>query len=294
MSRSTGRIRLAIQFMSRRENWFISSSPITLATLRSFLPWWGAAVASMFYILERRHSAWPMALCTTLIMAPSSLFRLQSGLALSDMFGMVFVLAFLLVEGASPPSPEGALARRIACGLIAGLSLGAQPHITLLILAYWCIRSVPSASGRRRLGLDRGACLCTGVAMWLIPVAWPPAASKPISRPRSANSNGGSGAQAFLCSARRSALVGCSLSRCCPSRQWSFQNPAADCRARLGQGKSSSRGPLFRFIAAACVVLLARGRDQLRAEDRRRLRSIPVHRRVRARGAVEQCQPLQA
>ena len=31
-----------------------------------------------------------------------------------------------------------------------------------------------------------------------------------------------------------------------------------DCRARLGQGKSSSRGPLFRFIAAACVVLLAR------------------------------------
>jgi len=34
--------------------------------------------------------------------------------------------------------------------------------------------------------------------------------------------------------------------------------PAADCRARLGQGKSSSRGPLFRFIAAACVVLLAR------------------------------------
>jgi len=64
-------------------------------------------------------------------MAPSSLFRLQSGLALSDMFGMVFVLAFLLVEGASPPSPEGALARRIACGLIAGLSLGAQPHITL-------------------------------------------------------------------------------------------------------------------------------------------------------------------
>lgn len=37
MSRSTGRIRLAIQFMSRRENWFISSSPITLAPLRSFL-----------------------------------------------------------------------------------------------------------------------------------------------------------------------------------------------------------------------------------------------------------------
>jgi hypothetical protein len=101
MSRSTGRIRLAIQFMSRRENGFISS--ITLAPLRSFLPWWGAAVASMFYILERRHSAWPMALCTTLIMAPSSLFRLQSGLALSDMFGMVFMLAFLLVKGASPP-----------------------------------------------------------------------------------------------------------------------------------------------------------------------------------------------
>jgi hypothetical protein len=56
-----------------------------------------AAVASMFYVLERRHSDWPVALCATLIMSP--LFWLQSGLALTDMFGMVFVVGFLLVEG---------------------------------------------------------------------------------------------------------------------------------------------------------------------------------------------------
>lgn len=61
---------------------------------------------------------------------------LQSGLALTDMFGMVFVLAFLLVEGISARTPQGDLARRMTCGLIAGLSLGAGPHITLLILAY--------------------------------------------------------------------------------------------------------------------------------------------------------------
>src|SRR6185312_15633837 len=60
-----------------------------------------ASVASMFYVLERRHSDWPVALCATLIMALSPLFWLQSGLALTDMFGMVFVVAFLLVEGAT-------------------------------------------------------------------------------------------------------------------------------------------------------------------------------------------------
>ena len=55
----------------------------------------------MFYVLERRHSDWPVALCATLIMALSPLFWLQSGLPLTDMFGMVFVVAFLLVEGAT-------------------------------------------------------------------------------------------------------------------------------------------------------------------------------------------------
>ena len=49
----------------------------------------GGAVASMFYVLERRHSDWPVALCATLIMALSPLFWLQSGLALTDMFGML-------------------------------------------------------------------------------------------------------------------------------------------------------------------------------------------------------------
>jgi hypothetical protein len=42
-------------------------------------------------------------LVATLIMALSPLFWLQSGLALTDMFGMVFVVGFLLVEGQPPP-----------------------------------------------------------------------------------------------------------------------------------------------------------------------------------------------
>jgi hypothetical protein len=41
----------------------------------------------------------PVALRATHIMALSPLFWLQSGLALTDMFGMVFVVGFLLVEG---------------------------------------------------------------------------------------------------------------------------------------------------------------------------------------------------
>ena len=96
----------------------------------------GAAVASLFYLLDRRQNIWPVALCATLIMALSPLYWLQSGLALTDMFGMVFVLAFLLLEGISPPAPRGDLARRIACGVIAGLALGARPHIAFLIVVY--------------------------------------------------------------------------------------------------------------------------------------------------------------
>jgi 4-amino-4-deoxy-L-arabinose transferase-like glycosyltransferase len=86
----------------------------------------GAAIASMFYLLDRRQNDWQMALCATLIMALSPLYWLQSGLALTDMFGMVSVLAFLLVEGTTPATPRGQFIRRIACGLIAGLSLGAR------------------------------------------------------------------------------------------------------------------------------------------------------------------------
>ncbi|HEU0016850.1 MAG TPA: hypothetical protein VFQ31_00600, partial [Methyloceanibacter sp.] len=84
-----------------------------------------------------------MALCATLIMALSPLYWLQSGLALTDMFGMMSVLAFLLVEGTTPATPRGQFIRRIACGLIAGLSLGARPHLTLLIVLYWCLRATP-------------------------------------------------------------------------------------------------------------------------------------------------------
>ena len=100
-----------------------------------------AAVASLFYVLERRNSNWPVALCATLIMALSPLFWLQSGLALTDMFGMVFVAGFMLVEGTTTTTPRGALVKRIACGLIAGLSVGARPQITLLIVVYWCFRA---------------------------------------------------------------------------------------------------------------------------------------------------------
>jgi len=111
----------------------------------------GAAVASMFYLLDRRYEDRSVALSATLIMALSPLFWLQSGLALTDMFGMVFVLAFLLVEGGSPRTPQGDLARRIACGVIAGLALGAGPHIAFLILVYWSIAHRLHAQSAQRL-----------------------------------------------------------------------------------------------------------------------------------------------
>ena len=61
----------------------------------------GAAVASMFYLLDRRRNDWQVrrALRHAHHGVVAALW-LQSGLALTDMFGMVFVLAFLLVEGA--------------------------------------------------------------------------------------------------------------------------------------------------------------------------------------------------
>jgi len=81
--------------LSRRESSSIVSLPIRPGALTLVSALSGGAVASMFYILERRRTDWPVALCATLIMALSPLFWLQSGLALTDMFGMVFVVAFL-------------------------------------------------------------------------------------------------------------------------------------------------------------------------------------------------------
>jgi hypothetical protein len=104
-------------------------------------------------------------------MALSPLFWLQSGLALTDMFAMVFVVAFLLVEGMPAKTPRGALARRIACGVIAGLSLGARPHVTVLIVAYWCFRAVSSRGFSGAHLLTAVLSLLAGAALWLIPAA---------------------------------------------------------------------------------------------------------------------------
>ena len=63
-----------------------------------------ASVASMFYVLERQHSDWPVALWHPHHGAVAAILA-QSGLALTDMFGMVFVVGFLLVEGATTTTP---------------------------------------------------------------------------------------------------------------------------------------------------------------------------------------------
>lgn len=131
----------------------------------------GAAVAAMFYMLIRRQLDLPLALGATLIMALSPLFWLQSGLALTDMFGMLFVLAFLLAEGASPRTARGETARRIACGLIAGLSLGARPHFTLLILVFWCFRAMPARPIQGRHVVTAVLAFAAGAALWLIPAS---------------------------------------------------------------------------------------------------------------------------
>jgi MFS family permease len=146
----------------------IANHAAALTLVSSFA---GAAVAAMFFVLDRRHNGWPVALCATLIMALSPLFWLQSGLALTDMFGMVFVLAFLLVDGTSPKTQESDFARRAACGLIAGLSLGARPHITLLIVAYWCLRGAWSGRSEARHVLTAMLAFLVGALAWLVPAA---------------------------------------------------------------------------------------------------------------------------
>jgi hypothetical protein len=147
---------------------FVSGHATALTLLSAFA---GAAVASMFYLLVRRQLDAPYALGATLIMALTPLFWLQSGLALTDMFGMMFVLAFLLVEGAATQSARGDLARRIACGLIAGLSLGARPHFTLIIVVYWCIRAATAHTIDGKHVLTAVAGFAAGVALWLIPAS---------------------------------------------------------------------------------------------------------------------------
>jgi MFS family permease len=104
-------------------------------------------------------------------MALSPLFWLQSGLALTDMFAMLFVVAFLLVEAYPARTEEGDRARRIACGVIAGLSLGARPHVTLLIVAYWCIRALWSRAFSWRHLLTAVLSLLAGALAWLVPAA---------------------------------------------------------------------------------------------------------------------------
>jgi hypothetical protein len=131
----------------------------------------GAAAASMFYLLDRRRNDWQMALCATLIMALSPLFWLQSGLALTDMFGMVFVSAFLLVEDSSPSTSRGQFARRFACGLIAGLSLGARPHLTFLIVLYWCLRSWSNPVKLSHV-LTAILAIAVGITAWLVPACY--------------------------------------------------------------------------------------------------------------------------
>jgi hypothetical protein len=132
----------------------------------------GAAVASMFYLIDRRRNDWQMALCAALIMALSPLYWLQSGLALTDMFGMVFVLAFMLLEGTTPATARGQFMRRVACGLIAGMSLGARPHLTLLIVLYWCFRASPWSSPIKVSHvLTTALALALGIAAWLVPAS---------------------------------------------------------------------------------------------------------------------------
>jgi Protein O-mannosyl-transferase TMEM260-like len=131
----------------------------------------GAAAAAMFFLLLRRFVDWAVAMVATIAMALSPLFWLQSGLALTDMFAMLFVVAFLLVEGYPASTPQGDRLRLIACGVIAGLSLGARPHVTLVIVAYWCVRALWSRSFSWTRLLTAVLSFLAGELAWLAPAA---------------------------------------------------------------------------------------------------------------------------
>jgi hypothetical protein len=77
----------------------------------------------------------------------------------------------LLVEGSSPSTQRGELIRRLACGVIAGLALGARPHVAFLILVYWCFRACSSRSVDATHVLAASLAFLAGVAAWLIPAA---------------------------------------------------------------------------------------------------------------------------
>ncbi len=145
------------------------ADPARALTLLSAIS--AAGVAAMFYLLSRRQLDELQALAATSIVALSPLFWLQSGLALTDMFGLLFVLAFLLVEGLSPATPRGNFWRLMACGAIAGLSLGARPHFTLLILAYWLFRSAVSGRAEASHFVPAVLGFLGGTAIWLLPAS---------------------------------------------------------------------------------------------------------------------------
>jgi hypothetical protein len=132
----------------------------------------GAANAAMFYIVTRRYVSQAIGLCATLVMALSPLFWLQAGLAFTDMFGLLFVLLFLLAEGATPNSGRLEFFRRASLGFIAGLSLGARPHFTILILAFWYLRQRAYAISPAPSHPLFITCFVAGLASWLVPTCW--------------------------------------------------------------------------------------------------------------------------
>ncbi len=147
---------------------FIPDPAATLTFLSALA---GASAVTMFYVLSRRYLERQEALVASLAMAFAPLFWLQAGLALTDMFGLLFLLAFMLAEGFSPGTKRGETIRLIHCGAITGLSLGARPHFTLLILAYWFFRGRAGTIEARPLLIVLLSFLF-GVAVWLLPAAY--------------------------------------------------------------------------------------------------------------------------
>jgi hypothetical protein len=98
--------------------------------------------------------------------------------------------------------------KRIACGLIAGLSVGARPHITLLIVLYWCFRAHRPFEVRHVL--TAVLAFAVGIAAWLIPATFATGGPQIYWTATVANSNGGLAGLACRCSARRSLATICS------------------------------------------------------------------------------------